>query len=310
MLLNKIKAHFSKIKHIESVNEKILVNQCLLHSKSNRNKSIITSLSDIEFSGFSQAGEDGILDWLIEKLPDIPKSFVEFGVEDYRESNTRLILWLRNWYGLVIDGSEKHVNDIRIQNISYRFDLDSLCAFITAENINELIRSRIKGDVGLLSIDIDGNDYWVWKSIDVISPVIVVCEFNSVFGDLKSISIPYKDSFQRTQAHYSNLYFGASLSALINLARIKGYVFVGTNTNGSNAFFVRVDRAPEVINSIQNIEKYNSKFRESRDISGNLTFVRARDRFKIIRHLPIFDFDTQTVKPLSELEELYSPSWY
>ena len=77
--------------------EKTVVAQCLAHAHVNRLKSRIRTLADVEFRGFSQWGEDGILDWLVERLPGIPGTFIEFGVEDYRESNTRLLLWLRSW---------------------------------------------------------------------------------------------------------------------------------------------------------------------------------------------------------------------
>lgn len=94
---------------------KTMILQSLLIAKSHRNKERIKCLDEVEFSGFSQWGEDGIIDWLIEKLPEIPKIFIEFGVEDYRESNTRLMLCLRNWRGLVMDGSASHIASIQAQ---------------------------------------------------------------------------------------------------------------------------------------------------------------------------------------------------
>ena len=200
--------------------EKAVVAQCLAHAHVNRLKSRIRILAEVEFRGFSQWGEDGILDWLVERLPGIPETFIEFGVEDYRESNTRLFRGLRTWRGLVIDGSMAHVENIRRQEVSWRFDLSAICAFIDRNNINNLISTGEFGaEVGILSIDIDGNDYWVWQSINIIKPTIVICEYNAVFGDLRRITTPYRADFQRTRAHYSNLYFGASLQALIEIGR-------------------------------------------------------------------------------------------
>ncbi len=289
--------------------EKLVVAQCLVHAHANRQKNRIRTLADVEFSGFSQWGEDGILDWLVERLPGIPETFVEFGVEDYRESNTRLLLWLRSWRGLVIDGSAEHVRDIQTQEIAWRFDVIALCAFIDRDNINGLIAAGQFGtDIGILSIDIDGNDYWVWESISVVKPVIVVCEYNAVFGDLRRITIPYQADFQRTRAHYSNLYFGASLQALIGLGNAKGYTFVGTNRNGCNAFFVRNDRSQEVLSAIEEVSSYGSRFRESRDGTGRLTFVRGMNRVNLIRDMLVFDHDRNRAVPLTDLD-LYSDEW-
>jgi hypothetical protein len=287
-----------------------LINQCLILARENRQKERISSLIEVEFRGFSQWGEDGILDWLVERLPGIPETFVEFGVENYHESNTRLLLWLRNWRGLVIDGSQAHIENIRNQDVSWRFDLMAISAFIDCDNINDLILSgRLEDEIGLLSIDIDGNDYWIWNSISVVRPVIVVCEYNAIFGDLRRITTPYRADFQRSRAHYSNLYFGASIQALIDLGKTKGYSFVGTNSNGCNAFFVRDDRASEILGALDGISSCSSRFRESRDVSGSLTFARGNERLDIIRHMLVYDLDLKQEVPLAELGDLCSETW-
>lgn len=290
--------------------EKSVVSQCLVHARANRSQGHIRTLADVEFRGFSQWGEDGILDWLVTRLPGIPETFVEFGVENYRESNTRMLLWLRNWRGLVIDGSITHIQDIRRQEVSWRFDLTAVCAFIDRDNINDLIStSGFGSEIGILSIDIDGNDYWVWQHISIVKPTIVVCEYNALFGDLRRITVPYRPDFLRAVAHYSNLYFGASLEALIDLGTKKGYTFAGTNSNGCNAFFVRNDRAAEVLKAIEEISSFGSSFRESRDMSGRLTFLRGMSRVDLIRDMPVFDLDLGRELPLADLGELYSEKW-
>lgn len=287
-----------------------LVLQSLSVATVNRAKERVRSIAEVELRGFSQWGEDGIIDWLLERLPRIPETFVEFGVEDYREANTRLLLLLRNWRGLVMDGSDAHVKSIQAQDIYWRHDLTAKCAFIDKGNINHLIGSSgLKGDIGLLSIDIDGNDYWVWQAIDVVSPIVVVCEYNAIFGDLHRISVPYQADFQRTRAHHSNLYFGASLPALIYLGEQKGYRFVGTNSNGCNAFFVREDHATAIVGAIDEIRSYPSRFREARDTNGQLTFARGGKRADAIRHLPVVDVSTGQARALAELGDLYSSDW-
>lgn len=295
---------------VERTQDKLIVLHSLQIANLNRQKTRIKNLSKVELSGFSQWGEDGIIDWLIEQLPGIPETFIEFGVENFKESNTRLLLYLRNWRGFIMDGSTEHISSIQRQDIYWRYDLTAKCAFIDKDNINELIQgSGLSGDIGLLSIDIDGNDYRVWESIDIVNPVIVVCEYNAVFGDIHALTVPYRDDFQRTRAHYSNLYFGASLAAFIKLASKKGYVFVGTNSNGCNAFFIRKDYAGFITDCLEEIKSYPSFIREARDVNGVLTFTRAEERVKIIDDQNVFDLNTESLNKLSDYETLYSDDW-
>jgi hypothetical protein len=211
-------------------------------------------------------------------LPDPPgpierRVFVEFGVSDYRESNTRFLLGELGWTGFVMDGSTQNVEAIRRDDVSWRYGLRSRAAFITRENINQLIRDAgISGDIGILSIDIDGNDYWVWEAIDVVSPRIVVAEYNALFGPSAAVTIPYAPGFSRETAHSSWVYFGASLAALDHLARRKGYVLVGSNRAGNNAFFVRQDVCH--LAPLTPAQAYRPPcFREARDANGQLTFA-------------------------------------
>jgi len=87
-----------------------------------------------------------------------------------------------------------------------------------------------------LSIDIDGNDYWVWEAIDSVDPVMTICEYNAVLGDLYPIAIPYDPAFTRTVPNYHHLYYGASIAALQMIAQRKRYTFLGSNSAGNNAF--------------------------------------------------------------------------
>ena len=207
-----------------------------------RRKDLIQNINDAEFCIYSQFGEDGIICYLVESIPIENKYFVEFGVENYEEANTRFLLIYYNWSGLVMDVVERYIEDIKSSEVYWRYDLKAINAFITKNNINELLKNNVPyEDIGLLSIDIDGMDYWVWESIEVVKPRIVICEYNALFGYKKAITIPYSDDFERFRANPSGWYFGASLKALVNLAKRKGYIFVGCDSNGVNAFFVRED---------------------------------------------------------------------
>ena len=252
-----------------------------------------------EFKVFSQWGDDGIIQFLVSYL-DIPtKTFIEFGVEDYSESNTRYLLINNNWKGLVLDGNPKNIQYIQEDEIYWRHDLTAKQVFVTAENINQVIKeSGFTGEIGLLHIDIDGNDYWVWKSIEVVNPIIVIVEYNSVFGMDRAITVPYNPSFDRTEAHYTNLYFGASLKALVQLGEMKEYYFIGCNSNGNNAYFVRRDKIKDLeIKSIQ--EGYvASRFRESVDKKGNRTFITGENRIELLRGLTVVNTETGAIEKI------------
>lgn len=235
----------------------------------NRQVSNIQSenLNDYEFRVFSQWGEDGIIQHLIRNL-DIPrKQFVEFGVQDYRECNTRFLLVNNNWSGLVMDDSAANILRIKKDFIYWAYDLTPVQAFVTRDNINQLLRENgVTGEIGLLSIDIDGNDFWIWRAIDVINPVIVVIEYNHRFGHQAAVTIPYEEKFDRYKTGHAPFYFGASLQALCWLAKRKGYAFVGCSSNGVNAFFVRRDKQPPNIRELSPEEGYfEGKFSETVD---------------------------------------------
>lgn len=104
---------------------------------------------------------------------------------------------------------------VRREDIYYWYDLKAIPVFITRENINTLfLESSFDRDLGILNIDIDGNDYWVWKEINVMKPRIIICEYNPILGKKEEVTTIYKDyreDFNRTREHYSNLLFGASL---------------------------------------------------------------------------------------------------
>lgn len=265
-------------------------------------KENITSLKDVEFRIFSQWGEDGILQWLIHKIPIENKTFIEFGVEDYKEANTRFLLIKDNWSGMILDGSKKNMDAVKGEGIYWRHDLHAVHAFITAENINDLLnQSGFDKDLGILSVDIDGNDYWVLKAITEYKPRILVCEYNAVFGEHAAVTVPYKKDFFRTTEHYSNLYWGVSLSAIKLLAEEKGYTFIGTNSNANNAFFVRNDLVSYLPLEHMNMEFVENKVRESRDQKGRLTFIAGKERAKVIADKEVYDVIDNKIKKIRDI---------
>lgn len=248
------------------------------------------SLSDYEYRFYSQFGDDGIIEYLTSLIPNSHQRFIEFGVENYEEANTRLLLLRDNWTGLVMDGSKENIEQIRRSPDFWRYDLTAVPSFITAENINDIIvENGFSGPIGLLSIDIDGNDYWVWEALEVIKPLIVICEYNSIFGPSAPVTIPYDSSFARSKAHYSNLYAGTSLAALDHIAKQKGLRFLGCNAAGNNAYFV--NESLEINLPFPSLDEgfVNSKFREALGADGKLLYKRADQCLHLIDELPVIN---------------------
>lgn len=296
----KLRTAINRIANQLTASEQQLLILGKLLSETVKSRKHIGSLSEVEFKVFSQWGDDGIIQWLVNNLELPNKTFVEFGVANYRESNTRFLMMNNNWTGLVMDGSESNVSQIINSEYFWKYTLSAKTAFIDTGNINTLLSSsELRKEVGILHIDLDGNDYWIWKEIKVVSPIIVILEYNSVFGIERSVTIPYDKAFYRTDAHYSNLYYGASLRALHQLSTEKGYSFIGCNSAGNNAYFVRKDKLNDRVHEASLESGYVlSKFRESRDREGRLTYSTGRDRLEAIRGMPVYNIETNQIEDL------------
>ncbi len=272
----------------------------------------IRSLSDVEFKVFSQWGEDGIIDWLIERaaIPPPLHSFVEIGVETYVEANTRFLIENRNWRGLIIDGYPDLERRIMKDDRYYRYEISAKSAFVVRENINSLIaEAGFGGEIGLLSLDIDGNDYWIWEAMDAVRPIIFVCEYNAAFGDMHPVSVPYAPQFVCGENGSSRLYFGASIAAFSSLAARKGYRLLGTTMVGNDAFFIREDYFPRFEGALANIVAMPSKFRVHTDPTGEQPWIAGYDRFRTVADLPLIHTETGATVTLGKLGSAYSEDW-
>lgn len=246
-----------------------------------------------EFRVYSQWGEDGIIQFLIQHVPIQNKIFVEFGVEDYFEANTRFLLVNDNWSGLVMEGQSESIKKIRQNRVFWNYDLRAVQAFVTRDNINELLSEQgIHGNIGLLSIDVDGNDYWIWRAIHVIQPAIVIVEYNYRFGPDVALSIPYQESFVIAETPPRAFYYGAALGALCHLANQKGYAFVGCSSNGVNAFFIKRELKPDFIPELLPAEGYRTgKFSGVRNPQGHESRVSPAAEMEMLAGLglPLVD---------------------
>ena len=169
-ILERIYSKNNYLRELDSV--KILLGNIISDNNKKKNE---VNISSYEFSIFSQWGDDGIIDYLINNLDINNKSFIEFGVQDYTECNTKFLLMNKNWRGLIIDESAIFMEKIKNSDIYWRFDLTAVKSFITKNNINNIFKeNNFVGPIGLLSIDIDGNDYWIWDSINCVDHEIVI----------------------------------------------------------------------------------------------------------------------------------------
>ena len=195
---------------------------------------------------YSQNQEDGIILYILQHIGIKTKKFIEIGIENGTECNTTNLLKNFNWSGIQIEGDKKLYSDakIKLKNILGKKikNLKLINTFVTKQNINKIIKKNSKNEIDLLSIDIDGNDFWIWESINYIKPRLVVVEYNSFFGPKLSCTIPYNPKFIWDYKNKRS-YYGASLKALEKLGKQKKYTLAGVDGNGVNAFFVRNDLA-------------------------------------------------------------------
>ena len=183
---------------------------------------------------YSQGPEDGMIDEVFRRIGAGARRFVEFGVENGLECNSAFLL-VQGWSGAWIEGSSRHAGKARKNFKGYPVEVVN--DFVTVENADALIaRLAGEGELDLLSIDIDFNDYWVWQAITTVRPRLLVIEYNATLPPHLRKTVPYAP-----EGGWTGNYFGASLGALEALGRDKGYSLVGCSPSGVNAFFVRDD---------------------------------------------------------------------
>jgi hypothetical protein len=233
-----------------------------------------------EFQVFSQNGEDGILLWLLAQTGAPVKTFVEIGIEDGLECNTALLAFVLGWDGLMVDADARGVAAAQrlagrmLRGRSNRVEIRQ--AFVTRETVNALAGGA---DLGVLSIDVDGMDYWLWKAVEDAAPNVVIVEYNASLGPDDPISVPYQAGFSAAEAHPSGYYHGASLAALEKLGREKRYSLVAVDAAGVNAFFARDAVRPETLPARRATELFRPHLMRARLHS-------PEEQWALIRHLP------------------------
>jgi len=212
----------------------------------------LPQLAEVEFRSSSQNGEDGILLFLFSIVGTTSRAAVEVCASDGIECNTANLILNHGWRALLVDGNARKVaRGRRFYATRPETSLSPPAfveAWVTAENVNGLLESNgFSGEIDLLSLDVDGMDYWIWKSISAISPRVVVLEFNNLWGPDDAVTVPYDPHFVARPSPEGIDYDGASLAAFVRLGRQKGYRLVGCQRLAFNAFFVRDDVGSELL---------------------------------------------------------------
>jgi hypothetical protein len=234
----------------EASAQKALMNQYRLLASFGHDR--LPSIRDVGFRKYSQFEEDGILLYIFSLIPLINRKCVEICAGEGRECNTANLIINHGWWGYLFDGDEENVKD-GIQFFTKNKDTflhrpRFTKAWITAENVNDLIEGAgVSGPIDLLSVDIDGMDYWVWKAITVIEPQVVVCETHNPIPPDRALTVPYDPQFISPSPDYR----GASLAAMCKLAQEKGYRLIGTHRFGFNAFFIKNGVGEEFFPEVQ-----------------------------------------------------------
>jgi hypothetical protein len=212
-------------------------------------------LRDVAFRSYSQNQEDGILLYLFALIGTTNRIAVEICAGDGIECNTANLVINHGWTALLVDGDEKRVargREFYARRRETRVWPPTFAQqWVTAENVNELLTEHgVTSPIDLLSLDLDGVDWWIWKAISVIDPRVVIVEYQDIWGPERAVTVPYDAGFRAEFRDRAPDYAGASLAAFVKLGREKGYRLVGCEPLGFNAFFVRdgvgEDQLPEI----------------------------------------------------------------
>lgn len=254
LIKNWIKFYFSKWLYRQALHPSVGIQQRALMQqyKAFQLQGNLPSIHSAGYKVFSQFEEDGLLLYIFSVIGEGSKTFVEIGANDGINSNCSNLAVHFGWSGLFLEGDPALIKRgerfYKKTPTPYHPKPRYVQAFVKRENINQLLENNgIKGDFELLSIDIDGNDYWVWDALTVASPKVVVIETHTEFGN-RNIVVPYDPDYVYPGKH--PIYHGASAKAMQELGRKKGYRLVACSDLGINQIYVREDVCPDSLHEI------------------------------------------------------------
>jgi len=271
------------------------------NARFNYNK--IRNINDLDFKVFSQNGEDGIIDYLLYQLKIKKPKYVEIGVGDYTESNTRYLFETTSPQGIIFDCIDNFKERVKENVKMWKGDLKIIKQTVNSDNVLNLLKKyNFFKNLDIFSLDVDGIDYWIIDSLPKNFSKLVVLEYNPIFGSNLKLTVPNLKNFDRSKYHYSNLCFGASIKALVNLMNKKNFIFVGTNLTNCNAFFVSKKYIKNIKLKIPKKNNLNffaiSNIRESRSKKNKLTYLSGIKKIKKIQNCEVIDLDYKKYKKI------------
>ena len=300
-----LKKYFKKYQ----IEKKIMIgNSHFLNMKSKYTD--LKKLNSVDYKIFSQNGEDGIINYLTSQLNINKPKFIEIGVGDYSESNTRFIFETVSPHGMIIDCIKNFREKVKGNVLIWKGQLEIIEQQVSNKNILHLINSKnFFENLDIFSLDIDGVDYWILKELPKNFSKIAIIEYNPIFGVEKNITVPNIENFNRNDYHYSNLCFGMSLKAAIKVMEEKNFYFVGVNLMRNNAFFVSNIFSKDdyfrnlEVDNLENID--NANFQESRDKNGKLNYLGGKKKIQEISECEVVELDDNDYKKI-KIKDLFN----
>ncbi|WP_299408109.1 hypothetical protein [Acaryochloris sp. IP29b_bin.148] len=282
MIVKRLKSYLGRLRRMQRIN------MCLARGAANSPLRQLDSSnpSSWEFSAFSQNGEDGIIDYLSRKIINPNRYFIEIGAESGLENNTSWLAIARRFSGLMIEGNSKASEECQTIYPYLNQGVECICQFVNRDNIEQLRHQSLFSDPDVLSVDIDGNDYYIAETLMEAGfrPKLFVVEFNSAFGPDLSSTISYNPEFPGLSAHESQIYYGVSITAWKTFFTRYGYSFVTVDQNGVNGFFVNPQEFDsEFISQLQGLD-FCENFYQLRRLKCPWT-----EQFKMIKDLDFFE---------------------
>jgi hypothetical protein len=274
---------------------KVRIGQAEIAAKKSYHQNFV-HLWDAEVKVFSQWGEDGIIEYLCDVIELTKPKMIEFGAGNFTECNSRFLTYNRGASAVLVDGRRDLVKSARRQEIYWKSTIIPITEWIRPSNVNKLIEIAKKelGGVDIISFDLDGNDYWIMKESDLSGAKVIIVEYNPLFGWKFPVSVKENSNFDRTKAHYSWLFYGASILAFVELLASKGFIFVGSNRVGNNAFFLNKNKVANFpLELPKDLEKYvDWRVRESRDKNQHLDYKSIKEAQESIFDMELINVST------------------
>jgi hypothetical protein len=242
----------------------------------------LAALRAAELRVHSQNGEDGILAYLLDRIGPTTREVVEFGIGDGTECCAANLVLTFGWSAHLLEADADDAGAAAAfyaERAGERVPVDH--AAVEPDTVDSLLSQHVAPVFDVLSLDIDGNDYWVLEALESVRPRVIVVEYNATFGPERSVTIPYTRGFDRYRAHASGFYHGASLTARARLGERKGYVLAGCDSRGANAFLVDAEAAAGVLEPVSPAEAYAPLFERAH--------LTVEEQFGQIAHLPLVE---------------------